>query len=225
MNQYQHKDIEGNTINLPVGKVLCVGRNYMDHIVEMGGSEGTSPQKGAPVLFMKPPSALCHFSENLNIPTDRGECHNELEVAFLIGKPLRNASHEECRAALYAVALGLDLTLRDLQNTLKDAGLPWERCKSFDDSCPVSAFSFLSDAHAIDYTFQLTINNELRQDGNTDFMLWPTIELLVTATKEFTLLPGDIVMTGTPKGVGPLFSGDKIEANLDGILNVSTKVN
>ncbi|MFC3120543.1 fumarylacetoacetate hydrolase family protein [Agaribacter flavus] len=214
MADYIHKDLTGNSIDLPVGKVLCVGRNYLDHIVEMGGSQGTSPKKGSPVLFMKPKTALCDFSETLSIPNDRGECHNELEVALLIGEKLSNASRESCRHAIYGVALGLDLTLRDLQNMLKDAGLPWERCKSFDASCPVSPFYLMPKTQTLDFNFQLSINGELRQNGDTKYMLWPFLDLLAEASKEFTIEPGDIVMTGTPKGVGPLFSGDTIVASL-----------
>ncbi|MEL7401145.1 MAG: fumarylacetoacetate hydrolase family protein, partial [Pseudomonadota bacterium] len=156
---YQHTTLTGEHIDLPIGKVVCVGRNYLDHIQELNNEVPAEP-----LLFMKPATALCEISKPLVIPADRGECHNELEVALLIAQPLRDCSSEQTAAdALYGVGLALDLTLRDVQQKLKDKGQPWERAKAFDGACPVSCFTPLGDSAELgNLDFSLTINGEVR---------------------------------------------------------------
>lgn len=220
LNVYQHRDTCGKVIELPVGKVVCVGRNYMDHIAEM-----SNQVSDVPLLFMKPSTAIVSMQSPLIIPTEQGECHNELEVALLIGKKVSKLNIEEVGAAVCGIGLGLDLTLRDEQTRLKTAGQPWERAKSFDGSCPLSSFLHIDAIDESDhYTFSLTINNRLVQKGDTRLMLTPMMKLISEISQHFTLLPGDIVLTGTPKGVGPLNVGDSLVAVLDGHLQVSTRV-
>lgn len=217
---YLHKDISGNVIDLEVGKAVCIGRNYMDHINELGNAVPTSP-----LLFMKPKTAFCDFSSPFPIPQHQGECHNELEIALLLKSKLTNASSNDVLAAIWGVGLGLDLTLRDVQQSLKEKGQPWERAKAFDASCPVSnfvpieQFSDLQDLH-----FWLDINGERRQTGHTALMLTNIVEMLCAMSRAFTLLPGDVVLTGTPKGVGPLCAGDSIDASLVDFMTLSTSV-
>ncbi len=217
---YLHKDASGHTIDLEVGKAVCIGRNYMDHINELGNAVPTSP-----LLFIKPKSAFCDFAEPFPIPQQQGECHNELEVALLLKTRLTKASADEVLSAIWGVGLGLDLTLRDLQQSLKEKGQPWERAKAFDYSCPVShfvpieQFTDLQDLH-----FSLDINGVRRQTGHTALMLTSICEMLAFMSHAFTLLPGDVVMTGTPKGVGPLQVGDNIDASLESYMTISTSV-
>ena len=218
---YQHTTLAGERIDLPVGKVVCVGRNYLDHIEELNNEIPAEP-----LLFMKPATALCEISKPLVIPADRGECHNELEVALLIAQPLRDCSNEQTAAnALYGVGLALDLTLRDVQQKLKDKGQPWERAKAFDGACPVSSFMPLDASIDLgDLDFSLTINGEVRQQGNTKMMMRDALSLLCAISQVFTLQPGDIVLTGTPKGVGPLHPGDSLQFKMAPWFDIHTQV-
>ena len=218
---YQHTTLAGERIDLPVGKVVCVGRNYLDHIEELNNEIPAEP-----LLFMKPATALCEISKPLVIPADRGECHNELEVALLIAQPLRDCSSEQTAAdALYGVGLALDLTLRDVQQKLKDKGQPWERAKAFDGACPVSSFTSLDGSAELDnLDFSLTINDEVRQQGNTKMMMRGALSLLCAISEVFTLQPGDIVLTGTPKGVGPLHPGDSLQLKMAPWFDIHTRV-
>ena len=217
---YQHSDYLGNVLPMPVGKVVCIGRNYLDHIDEMNSAVPTSQ-----LLFLKPKAALCSMHAPLVVPTDQGECHNELEIAILLDKPLTKASESDARAAIWGVGLGLDLTLREVQKTLKNQGQPWERAKSFDNSCPVSGFVPASEFPALqDIHFSLHINGELRQRGHSALMLHKIIPLIAHMSAFFSLDAGDVILTGTPKGVGPLVPGDKVRASLEKIIEINTQV-
>ena len=218
---YQHTTLAGERIDLPVGKVVCVGRNYLDHIQELNNEVPAEP-----LLFMKPATALCEISKPLVIPAGMGECHNELEVALLVAKPLRHCSSEQTAAdALYGVGVALDLTLRDVQQKLKDKGQPWERAKAFDGACPVSSFTPLGGSAELDnLDFSLTINGEVRQQGNTKMMMRDALSLLCAISEVFTLQPGDIVLTGTPKGVGPLHQGDNLQLKMAPWFDIHTRV-
>ncbi|MBL4632104.1 MAG: fumarylacetoacetate hydrolase family protein [Paraglaciecola sp.] len=220
MLKYKHIDSDGKDIDLPVGKVVCVGRNYLQHIKEL---ENEVPSE--PLLFHKPSTALSALNQPVLIPKNLGACHNELEVSILIKNTLCNASIDSAEAAIWGLGVGLDLTLRDVQNTLKNKGHPWERAKAFDCSCPMSQFiskNRVENLSSVD--FNLTVNNEIRQQGNSQDMLFPIVALLVNISHAFTLLPGDIVMTGTPKGVAALSPGDQLTIELNGHFSIDTYV-
>jgi 2-keto-4-pentenoate hydratase/2-oxohepta-3-ene-1,7-dioic acid hydratase in catechol pathway len=217
---YQHRDLNAASINLPVGKVVCVGRNYLDHIQELNNAV---PEQA--LLFIKPSTALRYLSSPVFIPKNRGACHHELEIAVLLDQRLCNASLEQARNAIWGYGLALDLTLRDLQSELKSQGHPWERAKSFDASCPISAFvagsQFLPEQPL---QFALQVNDELRQQGSSASMMRDIAGLLVEISHSFTLLPGDIVLTGTPKGVGALQVDDKLTVTLAEHFSLESKV-
>ncbi|PKG97466.1 fumarylacetoacetate hydrolase family protein [Paraglaciecola sp. MB-3u-78] len=211
MFEYKHIDSDGKNIDLPVGKVVCVGRNYLQHIKELDNEVPSEP-----LLFNKPSSALSVLNNPIVIPKNLGSCHNELEVAVLIKTRLCQSSIKEAEAAIWGVGLGLDLTLRDVQNALKKQGHPWERSKAFDRSCPMSQFVAKEKMKSLsNIDFSLSVNNEIRQQGNSQEMLFPILKLLVNISNTFTLLPGDIVMTGTPKGVAALVVDDQIIIELN----------
>ena len=217
---YQHRFSDDRPCELPNGKIVCVGRNYAEHARELN-----NPIPKQPLLFIKPSTALAALDQPLAIPRDRGECHHELELALLIGQPLSEARAEETLAAIAGYGLALDLTLRELQSQLKEKGQPWERAKAFDGACPVSAFvpaAAIGDWKAL--RLQLQRNGALQQDGQCRDMLFPIEALLADISQSFTLLPGDIVLTGTPAGVGPLTPGDRLRCELDGLLTVETTV-
>ena len=214
---YQHRWIDGSPIDIPVGKVVCVGRNYADHARELGNDV-----PDAPILFMKPATSLVSLHEPLELPKGQGEVHHEVEMVVLIGKRIhKEADLDNVRFSIAGYAVGLDLTLREVQNTLKEKGHPWERAKAFDGAAPVSGFI---DARGISVKQKLNvtleINDEVRQHGHTGQMLFPTFELLREISQTFTLEPGDLVFTGTPAGVAPLNSGDKFTARLGNIIQV-----
>lgn len=209
---YRHRYLDGDPLDLPVGKVVCIGRNYLEHIRELNNAVPETP-----ILFMKPATSLTGLDEPIRLPTHRGSCHHEVELAVLVGRELRNANPESARQAVVGYGVALDLTLRDLQNELKKKGHPWETAKAFDGSCPLSPFlkpEALPDPQATDLA--LRVNGELRQQGNTRQMMVGILELMAYISTHFSLQPGDVVLTGTPAGVGPLQAGDELLLSLAG---------
>lgn len=209
---YQHHDSGGNRLDLPAGKIVCIGRNYLEHIHEL---QNTLPE--TPLLFMKPATALVALDQPIRLPANRGSCHHEVELAVLIGKELCSVNTTSAQQAIAGYGIALDLTLRDLQNVLKKKGHPWEIAKAFDGSCPLSPFlkpGALPNPQAVDLA--LWINGELRQQGNTRQMIVGILELIAYISTHFTLQPGDVVLTGTPAGTGPLHSGDALTLSLAG---------
>lgn len=207
---YQHRYLDGSPLDLPVGKVVCIGRNYLDHIRELNNAV---PE--APILFMKPATALVALDEPIRLPLGRGECHHEVELAVLVGQPLCHADPMAARRAVAGYGIALDLTLRELQNELKKKGHPWEAAKAFDGACPLSPFlqpQALTDPQATD--LGLHVNGTLRQQGNTRLMITGIFELMAYISAHFTLQPGDVVLTGTPAGVAPLMPGDALVLSL-----------
>ncbi len=195
-------------------KIVCVGRNYAEHARELGNEVPKSP-----VLFLKPPSSLIALEHGIDWNRDLGECHFECELSIQIGHTLKTATQEQAKAAIAGVTLGLDLTLRDLQNQLKDKGQPWERAKAFDGACVLGQWlapDMLDDLS--NSTFHLSVNGAVRQQGNTADMLFGVVDLLVDISKVFTLQAGDVVMTGTPAGVAALASGDQLMMTLDTVM-------
>lgn len=216
---YQHRDWQGALLDFPVSKVVCVGSNYADHIKEMGSA--TSPE---PVLFIKPETALCDIRQPVAIPKGLGSVHHEVELAVLIGTPLKQANEDRVARAIAGYGVALDLTLRELQAGFKKAGQPWEKAKGFDGSCPISGFIPVAEFGDPQNTeLSLTVNDELRQQGNTRDMITPILPLIAYMSRFFTLRAGDIILTGTPQGVGPMASGDMLKISLNGKL-VSTRV-
>lgn len=195
---------------MPVGKVVCIGRNYLEHIRELN-----NPLPESPILFMKPSSALVDLEAPLHLPQNRGSCHHEVELAVLIGREVSRVDAKTARDAVAGYAVALDLTLRDVQNELKKKGHPWEIAKAFDGACPISAFlkpENLPDPQNTDLS--LSVNGEMRQQGNTCQMMLGIFDLIAHISGHFTLLPGDVVLTGTPAGVGELKSGDELVLTL-----------
>lgn len=205
---YQHRNWQGAILDFPVNKVVCVGSNYAKHIKEMGSQ---TPEE--PVLFIKPETALCDIRQPLALPQGLGEVHHEVELAVLIGSTLKQATEDHVLKAIAGYGVALDLTLRDLQSGLKKAGRPWEKAKAFDNSCPISGFistrEFNHDPQNI--PLSLIINGETRQLGSTADMLHKIIPLIAYSSRFFTLRAGDIILTGTPEGVGPLAKNDELE--------------
>ena len=205
---------------LPPGKAVCVGRNYADHAAELD-----NPLPEEPLLFIKPATAMAAFAGQLRLAARLGSHHYETEMTLLIGRRLYCCGAEEGVAAIAGIGVGLDLTLRDTQNRLKAQGHPWERAKAFDGSCVLSPFVPPppgTDLHSL--SLRLWRNGVLVQNGNTGEMLYPVARLLQDISRVFTLTPGDVVMTGTPKGVGQLHPDDKLVAELGTLVTAEATV-
>ena len=202
-----------------LGKIVCVGRNYAEHARELD-----NPVPSAPLLFIKPATSAVPMAHDIAEPFTRGEVHFETELALLIGKRLSGASAEAAQQAVAGLGLALDLTLRDVQSQLKEKGHPWEIAKAFDGACPLSPFVALHevpDWAALRFT--LDIDGERRQTGETRDMLFAIPELLAEMSRHFTLQPGDVVLTGTPAGVGPLPRNARLSLQASFGLEVTTR--
>lgn len=187
-------------------RVFCIGRNYAEHVKEMG-----APKPAEPVMFMKPATSLVPEGEPLALPQGQGSVHHEMELVVAIGREGRDIAREQALTCVAGVTLGIDLTLRDLQSRLKRVGQPWERAKSFDGSAPIGKFTVWSGQMDIqNIEMRCTVNGVPRQQGNTRDMLFPVAEIIAFLSRHWRLLPGDLIFTGTPAGVGPLASGDRI---------------
>ena len=197
-----------------MARVFCIGQNYVAHIRELG-----NPMPSAPVIFMRPLSCLVAAGEEIHFPRHGQLLHYEVEVIVRIGKSGRDINETEALSHVDAVTLGVDLTLRDLQIEARKNGLPWDAAKAFEQSAPVGDF-LPYDPAKIDLKnlpFRCRINGQLRQDGNTDDMLFSVERLIAELSKIWTLRPGDMIFTGTPSGVGALSTGDVIEVENDQI--------
>jgi acylpyruvate hydrolase len=222
----QEKEREMRTVTLegggelPVGKILCIGRNYVDHIRELGNE---APDR--PVVFLKPSTSIVPDGGRVVIPSYSSDCHHEGELALLVGKEGKDIAQETALDFLAGYGVAIDLTLRDVQAELKKKGLPWDIAKGFDTACPVSTFvpaSRVRDPQ--DLRIVLTVNGETRQDGSTSLMIHPVAEIVAYLSTFFTLEPGDVILTGTPAGVSAIRSGDTVRAEVAGIASVTVTV-
>lgn len=195
-----NKQVESN-------RVFCVGMNYLAHIRELNNSI-----PGSPVIFMKPSSSLVPPGNPIAFPRHGQELHYETEVVVLIGKEGRPTTADEARKAIGGLTLGLDMTLRDLQLSLRPQGHPWELCKAFENSAPVGNFTpYSSEIDLEDLGFTGMVNDQVKQRGNTSDLVFSITTLIQYLAGVWALQPGDLIYTGTPVGVGPVFKGDRIK--------------
>lgn len=195
-------------------KIICVGRSYADHAKELGNAV---PEQA--LLFIKPPSSIVSLEQGIDWDKTLGSCHYECELCLRIDQTLsQETDPQKALQAVGAVTLGLDLTLRDVQNQLKEKGHPWERAKAFDGSCVLGDWidvnQVVADWRNVHYDFY--VDDEHRQHGDTALMLFDLGELLVEMNKIFRLEQGDVIMTGTPKGVAALQSQQQVKMVLHG---------
>lgn len=188
------------------GRIFCIGKNYSEHIRELAG---TVPEE--PVVFMKPASSLVRVGEVVRLPVHGSVVHHEVEAVALIGREGRDIPESSALEHVAGITLGLDLTLRDVQSKLKNKGLPWELSKAFEQSAPIGAFSPVENFPNLqDIEFSCSVNGCVRQRGNTGEMIYPLVDLISFLSRVWHLVPGDMIFTGTPAGVGPIRSGDTV---------------
>ena len=188
-------------------KIICIGRNYIDHIKELSNQKPLNP-----VVFLKPDSSIIAKNQNFIIPSFSNEIHHEVELVIKINKVGKHIDKFFSHKYYDEIGLGIDFTARDIQNNLKEKGHPWEKSKAFDNSCMVGKFlkkEKLEDISKIE--FSLIKNNELVQSGRSNDMLWKIDELISYVSQYFTLKIGDLIFTGTPSGVSKVESGDILE--------------
>lgn len=203
-----------------IGKIVCLARNYSEHARELGNETPS-----APVLFMKPASSVIGDGEAVRIPVYSAECHYEVELAVLIGRRASDISVQDALSYVAGYGVAIDMTLRDVQNGLKTKGLPWEIAKGFDTACPLSEFvavDSVSDPHEL--SLKLQVNGQVRQDGRTSDMIHRLPQIISHVSGIFTLEPGDVILTGTPAGVGRVVAGDVMQAEIPGVASLTIPV-
>lgn len=201
----------------PVRRIFCIGRNYADHVREMGAD----PKSAPPVFFTKPADAVTVSGSTIPYPPGTADFHYEGELVVALHAAGRNlADVRAAEALIFGFAAGCDLTRRDLQAQAKKSGAPWDSAKAFDHSAPLGAIarkemlpaSFLDEA-----TLSLSVNGASRQSSALRAMIWSTADIIMALSRLFALEPGDLIFTGTPEGVGPLMVGDAVEISIDAL--------
>ncbi|CAJ1935385.1 unnamed protein product, partial [Cylindrotheca closterium] len=224
-------EIHGSDQRFPVHRVYCVGRNYADHVREMGGD----PNMSQPIFFTKPANVIVPTNTKIPYPLATTNLHYEVELVVAIGQEGAKIPIAKASDYIFGYATGIDLTRRDLQNLSKDKGLPWDTAKALDQGAPISAITPIrnissggddddddSSSFSLDATskISLTVNGEPKQEGTLNQMIWTVEEVISHLSHMFTLQPGDLIYTGTPKGVGPIVAGDHVKAMIEGLETV-----
>lgn len=192
-------------------KIICIGRNYVDHIEELNNERPSEP-----VVFLKPDTAILPKKTPFTIPEFTNEVHHELEIIVKINKVGKYIDKKFAHKYYDEIGLGIDFTARDLQNNLKEKGLPWEKSKAFDGSAIIGDFIPINYLDSLEnIKFELTKNQITVQEGNTNRMIWSIDEIIEHVSQYFTLKKGDIIFTGTPKGVAKVAPNDVLEGFLN----------
>lgn len=214
-------EIAGSKDTFPVHRIYCVGMNYRDHVIEFG----SNPDEVDPVFFMKPADAIVANGVDVPYPPKTNDFHYEIELVIAIGKQAINISEDEAEDHIFGYAVGNDLTRRDLQAEMKVLGMPWDTSKGFDKSATITAIHPASViGHPKEGRIWLSVNGKIKQDSNINDMIANSNQIVAALSELYTLEPGDLIYTGTPSGIGPVVVGDVMEAGIDGIDTLITKV-
>lgn len=216
--------VTGSDALFPVRRVYCVGRNYAAHAREMGFSD-----REPPFFFCKPAGSVVPVAYGepvkLEYPTETSDYHYEAELVAVIGKGGASISKESALDHVYGYAVGLDMTRRDLQKLAREAGRPWETGKAFDRAAPIGPIHPVSQAgHVKQANIWLKVNGEEKQNSDVNLMIWDVAETISYLSRFFRLEPGDVIMTGTPEGVGPVKAGDTITMGVEGLGLISAEI-
>ena len=198
----------------PVRRIFCVGRNYADHVREMGNDPKSEP----PIFFIKPADAVVESGAAIPYAANTSNLHFEVELVLALGKGGADIAAEQALEHVWGYAVGVDLTRRDRQAEAKKGGAPWDAAKAFDNSAPVSAVTPVANgSHLSHGRIWLAVNGETKQDADLSDMIWSVPEIIAHLSRSWRLQPGDLVFTGTPAGVGPIVAGDKVECGVAGL--------
>jgi fumarylpyruvate hydrolase len=217
--------IVGSAMMFPVRRIYCIGRNYRAHAIEMG----SNPDREPPFFFQKPTDAIQNVAPGVvadhPYPTLTKNYHYEVELVAALNKGGRDIAVERALDHVYAYALGLDMTRRDLQRAMGDEKKPWEIGKSFDRSAPIGPLHLVSQVgHFQKGNIWLKVNGQVKQNADLGQMIWSVAEQISKLSQAFELAPGDIIYSGTPENVGPVVRGDVIECHIDKLPGLSVKV-
>jgi fumarylpyruvate hydrolase len=213
--------VRGTTDRFPIRRVYCVGRNYAAHAIEMG----RDPNKEPPFFFQKNPDNVIDSGVTFPYPSLTNDLHFEIELVVAIGKGGSNISTENALEHVYGYAVGLDMTRRDLQNQAKDLQRPWEVGKAFEKSAPISEIVRASEiGHPDKGEIWLDVDGKRKQTGDLNQLIWKVPEIIQHLSALFELAPGDIIMTGTPSGVGAVKKGEVMLGHVDGVGDIKTPV-
>ena len=209
--------VAGSTGLFPVHRIYCVGRNYVEHALEMGGTG-----REAPFFFMKPADAVLPLLPGrigeMHYPTHTTDLQHEIELVVAIGTGGRDIKAAEAFDYVWGYAVGIDMTRRDLQATAKKTGRPWCIAKGFDESAPIGPIHRIEETGIVNQaSIYLNVNGVPRQNSNVDKLIWDVAETIEILSSLFALVPGDLIYTGTPAGVGAVVRGDLLEAGIDGL--------
>ena len=204
---------ESNRV-FPVGRIYCVGRNYAEHAREMGHD----PEREPPFFFMKPADALVPSGTTIPFPQVTSDLHHEIEMVVAIGKDGANIPVDKALDHVFGYGVGLDMTRRDLQGEAKKLGRPWEMGKAFDNSAPCTALKTAAMVgHPDKGAIWLKVNGAVKQRGDLSEMIWNVPEMISYLSTLVTLRAGDLIMSGTPAGVGPVKAGDRLDGHVEGV--------
>lgn len=213
--------VEGEGGRFPIRRVYCIGRNYAEHAREMGHD----PDREPPFFFMKPADAILPAGADFPYPPGTIDVHHEIELVVALRSGGREIAESDALAHVYGYAVGLDMTRRDLQGEAKKLGRPWEVGKGFDQSAPCAPLQPASRiGHPSKGRIWLKVNGEGKQEGDLADLIWSIPEMIAYLSRLFELKAGDLIMTGTPAGVGPVKRGDVLEGGVDGVGTIRCKV-
>lgn len=213
--------IVGSNSRFPVRRIYCIGRNYVAHVREMGGDE----TRDFPLVFQKPTDSVVHDGGTVPYPPLTDNFHYELELMVAMKSGGYNISESEALSHIYGYGICLDMTRRTLLETPDSPRLPWELKKSFDHSAPCGPIHLVEQVgHRDKGRIRLEVDGQARQDSDLGLMIWRTPEIIATLSRYFSLEPGDIIMTGTPDGVGPVFPGNVLVGTIEGLGSLTVTI-
>lgn len=213
-------DITGSEEKFPVRRIYCIGKNYVAHIREMNADE-----RDPPVIFQKPADAIVRNGGEIPYPVFSDNFHYECELVVALKSGGYNIAEADAPKHIFGYAVGLDMTRRDLQAAALEKGLPWEATKAFDQSAPVGPVTRVEDCGVLESGHvRLKVNGVTRQDADISLMIWKVNEIIAKLSEQYRLMPGDIIMTGTPAGVGAVTSGDVLDCSVDGLAPMQLRI-
>jgi fumarylpyruvate hydrolase len=213
--------IAGLDARFPVRRIYGIGRNYAEHAREMGHD----PEREPPFFFTKPADAVVSNGASIPYPPRTADLHHEIELVVAINRGGERIAVDKALQHVFGYAVGIDLTRRDLQKEAKDRGRPWDTAKGFDQSAPISAIHSAADiGHPQNGRIWLKVNDEFRQQGDLNELIWSVPESIAELSTLFRIEPGDLIFTGTPAGVGPVTAGDRLTGGIDGIDDIAIQI-
>jgi len=215
-----HLDVAGSSEKFPVRRIYCIGKNYLAHIHEMGSDE-----RDPPVIFQKPADAVVPNGGEIPYPVFTTNYHYECELVVALKSGGYNIPVADAPSHIYGYAVGLDMTRRDHQAAAMAKGMPWEVTKAFDQSAPIGPITPVETSGILESgRIALKVNGEVKQDADISLMIWKVNEIIAKISEQHRLMPGDIILTGTPAGVGAVTSGDVLECEVEGLQPLRVKV-